>query len=310
MRILSMVLTAILYSVIVFFAVVFLAVVQLRSSGGATFDTWRLNYDVKRQLADEQDEKLKSMRKIYRDNMREFLYMQSCLLLFDNNGMPQDKFIDEETRQAVKKAKEDRTPLDSLGGDVWCLVRGFNQLQFDRGYFDMVNKDYSREIEEIKKSSASNSDQLAELIKGHQDFVAFQSMASVWYQKPFFVSSYDLLVLLLVMMMGAVGGIVRLLRDYGSSLHPSPSSKDYFLIPLIGAVVAIGGYVLAKTGLLLLSSTRGETSLSPYMISLVGIISGLLAKEVIEKIAASGREILQQTKGGTSGQGGTTSGGA
>ena len=61
---------------------------------------------------------------------------------------------------------------------------------------------------------------------------------------------------------------------------------------LIGAVVAIGGYVLAKAGLLLLSSTQGESSLSPFMISLVGIVSGLLAKEVIDSIAARGRGII------------------
>jgi hypothetical protein len=69
------------------------------------------------------------------------------------------------------------------------------------------------------------------------------------------------------------------------------------LIPLIGAVVSIGGYVLAKTGLLLLSSARGESSLSPFMISLVGIISGLLAKEVIDTISARGRTILSDKMG-------------
>lgn len=83
-----------------------------------------------------------------------------------------------------------------------------------------------------------------------------------------------------------------MLRDYGSPLHPNPSAADYLFIPLIGSVVAIGGYVLAKTGLVVLSSAKGDTLLSPYMISLVGIISGLLAKEVVETISTRGRKIL------------------
>lgn len=287
--------TAILYSAIVFLAVVLLAAVQLRSSGGAVFDTWRLNYDANELLADDQKKELKAKQEDVRQNMLQLLYVRNCFQLFDKNGIPQAKLISSETKQEVKKAIEDRVPIKDLSGDVHCLVRGFTELKYDEAFYAMLDKDYSLEKEELKKSLDSNREEHAELIKGHQDFIAFRSMASVWYEKPFFDSPYDLLVLLLVMMMGAIGGVVRLLRDYGSSVHPSPSSKDYLFIPLIGTVVAIGGYVLAKTGLLLLSSTKEETSLSPYMISLVGIVSGLLAKEVIETIAASGRKILQRS---------------
>jgi hypothetical protein len=63
-------------------------------------------------------------------------------------------------------------------------------------------------------------------------------------------------------------------------------------IPLIGLVVAIGGYILAKTGLLLLSSTREQVSLSPFMIGLVGIVSGLTVKEVIDALTRAGASIV------------------
>jgi hypothetical protein len=289
-----MTLTIIFYFAIVVFAIFLLTAVQLRSSGGAAFDTWRLNYDANRLLAGDQTQALRSKQEEARKNMDPLFFVRNCLRLFDKNGIPQAKLIDSETAQEVKKAKDKHIPIENLKGegDVYCLVRGFASLEYDRAYYEMIDKDYSFEIEELKKSLASNSEQYAELIKGQQDFIAFRSMASVWYEKPFFTSPYDLLVLLLVMMMGAIGGVVRLLRDYGSSIHPDPSSKDYLFIPLIGSVVAIGGYVLAKTGLLLLSSTQSETSLSPFMIGLVGIISGLLATEVIETIESSGRKIL------------------
>src|SRR3954453_9233980 len=84
----------------------------------------------------------------------------------------------------------------------------------------------------------------------------------------------------------------RLLRDYGVANQPNPTSKQYVLIPLIGTGVAIAGYVLAKSGLLLLSSGGADTSLSPFMISLVGIVSGLLAKEMNEVNSSRGRKML------------------
>src|SRR5262249_38936409 len=129
----------------------------------------------------------------------------------------------------------------------------------------------------------------------HQDFLAFKELekSEEWYFRLIAVTPYDLMVVLLVMFMGALGGMVRLLRDYGDATRPSPSARDYLVIPLIGLVVAIGGYILAKTGLLLLSSTREETSLSPFMISLVGIVSGLLAKDVIDAIGRAGSKMVK-----------------
>jgi hypothetical protein len=97
--------------------------------------------------------------------------------------------------------------------------------------------------------------------------------------------------------MGALGGIVRLVRSYLAPGIDDPRLRDYIFIPVIGMVVAIGGYVLAKTGLLLLSSAKEETALSPFMVGLVGIISGLLAKEVIDRITDVGVPMLRGQKG-------------
>ena len=157
---------------------------------------------------------------------------------------------------------------------------------------------FNQEICKVQELLKSDNEQYSDLIKGRQEFLAFKEMENTWYTKYLVVTPYDLLVLILAMLMGALGGIVRILRDYGDPGRHNPSSKDYFLVPLIGGVTAIGGYVLAKTGLLLLSSARGETSLSPFMIGLVGMVSGLLAKEVVDRIAAYGRDILKEKNNG------------
>ena len=179
------------------------------------------------------------------------------------------------------------------------MVKGYWIVESDISFFKANAKQNDDEIADLKKTLASNSEQYADLIKERQDFLAFEEMKKILYERPFVVVPYDLLLLLLVMFMGALGGMVRLLRDYGAANQPNPTAGEYFLIPLIGAVVAIGGYVLAKTGLLLLSSARGESSLSPFMISMVGIVSGLLAKEVIDTISARGRTMLSGKDGAT-----------
>jgi hypothetical protein len=283
-------LTTPLYAGIVFFAVVLLALVQLRSKGGEAFDTWKLSYDA----VTEQENLLKSTRDKQEEDQNALLSYKDCLLRFYNNksgDLLQNAHIDQQTKQEAAKAIREHT-VYQLQGDPYCVARGFSGLQLDRDYREQQVRLDSGRIDNLQKSLAA----LHEQTKGHEDFVALAILEGKhWYYKPFIDSPYDLVVLVLVMTMGAIGGIMRIFRDYFRPHHPNPDLKDYALIPSIGAVVAIGGYVLAKTGLLLLSSSSGETPLSPYMVSFVGILSGLLAKEVIEAIAAAGRKVLQRS---------------
>ncbi|MFH0781170.1 MAG: hypothetical protein V2B20_04335 [Pseudomonadota bacterium] len=301
-------LTVVFYSLIVFFGVVLLAAVQLRSSTGATFDTWRLNYEANRSLNANLVENVKKVGEKARIDENALIGNEICLRFFNKGGLPMLNLLDKETVEQIAEAKHNRKPLENLIGDVNCVVKGYSQVQHDIQYSKLRVQENVAEIADLKKSLTSNGEQYADLIKGHQDFLAFMEMEKSWYQRPFVVAPYDLLVLLLIMFMGALGGMVRLLRDYGVADHPNPTTGEYFFIPLIGVVVAIGGYVLAKTGLLLLSSAHGESSLSPFMISLVGIVSGLLAKEVIETIAARGRKMLSGQDGATKPQGGERNG--
>jgi hypothetical protein len=298
MRIPGIVFTVLTYAWIVLVAVALLAAVQIRSSGGgADYDTWRLNYDANQELAKAQREEVDTTRAQLEKDRQGLAFVRYCLKLFDAKGVPLTE-PDAETARRVKEAIEKRTKLEDLEGNVRCLVQGSDSLKADEDFWTISEKEHSGALDELTKSLAMVAEQRDQLTKGHQDFMAFRKMESVPYQRPFLAIPYDFLVLLLVMTMGGVGGIVRLLRDFGSSVQPNPDPKDYIFIPMIGAVVAIGGYVLAKTGLLLLSSTKGDTSLSPYMVSLVGIVSGLLASEVIETIATSGRKILRREGGG------------
>jgi hypothetical protein len=284
----------IFYAVVVCFAIVLLAALQFRLSGGAIYDTWRLNYDANRILYDDLQQKLEQAIIPWRRDSDLLSGAGICLRLYDEGGVLKRQLLDEDTLKQIEEAKLKRTPLDKLVGDIGCVVKGSGQAQYEKSLYQHAVDQEQETVSALKISMEANSTQYADLVKGHQDFLAFKQAEAIPFERLFIVAPYDLLVLMLVVVMGALGGIVRLLRDYGAKDHPSPTNAEYFLIPLIGAVVAIGGYVLAKAGLLLLSTAGSESSLSPFMIGLVGIVSGLLAKEVIDTIALRGRDMLKR----------------
>jgi hypothetical protein len=282
------------YAIVVCFAIVLLAAVQFRVAGGATYDTWRLNYGANRILHDDLQQKVEDATKPWRRDSDLLSGASICLRLYDEGGLLKRQLLDEDTLKQIEEAKQSRTPFDQLRGDISCVVKGSGQAQYEKSLYQHAVDQDQEIVAALQTSIAANSAQYADLIKGHQDFLAFKQAEAISYEKLIIVTPYDLLVLMLVVVMGALGGMVRLLRDYGATDHPNPTTAEYFLIPLIGAVVAIGGYVLAKAGLLLLSTGGNESSLSPFMIGLVGMVSGLLAREVIDTIALRGRNLLKK----------------
>jgi hypothetical protein len=288
----------IFYVIVVSAGVVLLAGAQLRSASGSSFDTWRLNYESNQDRVSQLTEKEKEQKKGLKEAEESQAWALQCSQVLGDDGKPKpglDAAIDE-----AEKAKQTHSE-DKLDGDAKCISRGLTLTQFDLNNVKSEIADLQNDVNATKKLLAAQTDQTTSLTKDHEDYLALEAMTKGTFRGPIVKISYDLLVLLLVMMMGALGGVVRILRDYGNKSVADPEPQDYFFIPLVGCVVAVGGYVIAKTGLLLLSSNQGDASLSPFTISLVGIVSGLLAKEVIDAIAARGRDMLKRAPNGIPG---------
>lgn len=307
-------LVGIFYPIVVLFAVLLLAAVQMRSSSGAAFDTWRQSYNANRDLSERQLKKRQELRELAFKNTDEMNFTSQCLKAFNVDGT----LVGADDQQWVKEAKNELAAgkkWHEADGKLRCFMRGFFSLQFDLQYFEAKRDEIASDLADLKKAIDATNEQYLALIQNRQEFLAFHEMekGGSWYLWLIAVMHYNLMVLLLVMSMGALGGMARLLREYGDPSRSNPQPKDYFFIPLIGLVVAIGGYVLAKTGLLLLSSSKDETSLSPFMVSLVGLISGLMVKDVIDAIARAGSKIVNEEKpnaGQTRAVAGTAGGGS
>lgn len=296
---------ALLYPLVVVAAVVLLAAVQQRSVGGIAFDTWRLNHLAARAVLAADEVRAAVLRGQDTGDRGTLATIQACLKLFDEAGQLRPS-VAKAVLDEVNRVMKEREDPDMTRGDVYCILKGWPRLSVDFEYFKGVRDERLADIVELRKKILLTGQQIDKQLDGQQQFAAFIEMEKTWYARIFVIIPYDLMVLFMVMAMGALGGMVRLLRDYGDAARPSPQESDYFFIPLIGLVVAIGGYILAKTGLLLLSTGKEEASLSPFMIGLVGIISGLTVREMIDALARAGSGLLAKkgAEGGGAGAAG------
>lgn len=99
----------------------------------------------------------------------------------------------------------------------------------------------------------------------------------------------DMLTLILVLAMGILGGTLHLTRIY---LDGEQRGFSYYIFrPLLGAITALSVYIVARAGIFVFSdpSASGPRSpLSPFFISFLAIISGLLAERALLSIQNMG----------------------
>lgn len=113
----------------------------------------------------------------------------------------------------------------------------------------------------------------------------------------------DTLTLILVLSMGALGGTIQLsrkhLRAMDTTNDETIQTSYYLFRPFLGAITALSVFILVKAGVLVASipSQGGETAnLSPFFISFLGIVSGLLAEQALETIERVGERFFTKSE--------------
>jgi len=120
----------------------------------------------------------------------------------------------------------------------------------------------------------------------------------IWKTVEFTKMPTEYLTILLVLSMGMLGGSIRLTRIYLRN-EDNENYANYFFFPLMGAVTAFAVYVLAKAGVLIISDTgSGGGALSPYFISFIGLVSGMLADNALDTIQNLGGNWFKEPPAG------------
>jgi hypothetical protein len=138
--------------------------------------------------------------------------------------------------------------------------------------------------------------------------------ASVILQWPTIVST-----MVVTLATGLLGGIISFMGSTTRSKPPGASGrteiKDEIIAfvrrSIFGVVAALGIFLLAGAGLLVLSAQSGKLvnlgslELSPYFVAFLAFISGFLADDAFAKITKTGRSILQTADKGKGARGST-----
>lgn len=102
-----------------------------------------------------------------------------------------------------------------------------------------------------------------------------------------------ILKIVLVISMGVLGSLIFVTIEFIK--EPRGQLKQrfnmYFFRPFLGMIVALAMYVLVKSGLSSIVDNTAE-DLSPFLISFLGIFSGMLSEQAYKKLASTGNNML------------------
>jgi len=109
----------------------------------------------------------------------------------------------------------------------------------------------------------------------------------------------NILKISLILSMGVLGSLIFVTIEFIKEPrgHLNKSYNMYLFRPFLGMIIALAMYVMVKSGQSILSN-NDENVLSPYMISFLGIISGMLSEQAYKKIASTGNQFLNGVSDG------------
>lgn len=220
---------------------------------------------------------------------------QIWALIANYKAPPIDPIIDRrlaQVKEMLKTALLNTATIDKMNNEkqkVWDEIAGFqNQITklFADGEqrFDNVIGNYL-----ISFSYFDDVEQMPYLGRFIPDFSKMPP---------------DTLTLILVLAMGSLGGTIQLSRKHLAFLdaddRQAKMQPSYYLFrPFLGAITALSVFILVKAGVLVASlpTPNGESAnLSPFFISFLAIVSGLLAEQALETIEQVGERFFTQSK--------------
>lgn len=195
------------------------------------------------------------------------------------------------------------SPLDPLIEDVKKALLASAELDFTLGAAKRQLDDLRARILQLQQNATTSTAQFKKFLDDSPEpekralvgnFIS-QLNALGWPVGSFAVMEPDLLTLLLVLAMGTLGGTIHLARLYLDGTKDY--SAGYFLYrPFLGAIVALVIFIVARTGVFVIAEPSQQNNgalLSPFFISFVAIISGLLAEQAIGSLQSTGTKWFQ-----------------
>ncbi len=176
----------------------------------------------------------------------------------------------------------------SPGVSLCTLVNEFATLRSD---LDALDAGYYQELERINANFQAQITKAreAEPLAAFFDTYAF---FSALYYKEFLKEPPQILVLQLTIVMGMLGSVITMTwsfikKDSGFTF------RRFLILPFVGAMSAFIIFVFVKAGQLTLTAGGASEPLNPFVLSFVGIISGLLSERAYARMSEVGSNFFK-----------------
>jgi hypothetical protein len=186
---------------------------------------------------------------------------------------------------SASAAADDADPVCGLINAHYELLAQANKLDSSESY-----EQYSAANEEALVQMAEIEGQIEELrrsepLSRHFDNYAF--FRTIWGYETLLRMPQHVLVLILTLAMGMLGSVVTMTwlfirQDTGLS------ARRFLILPFIGSMSAFIILIFISAGQLTLTAGDAQDSLNPFVLSFVGIISGLLSERAYTRISDVG----------------------
>ena len=125
----------------------------------------------------------------------------------------------------------------------------------------------------------------------------FNVFSSIFKLNSFWALPKQILTIILILSMGILGSLIFVTIEFlkDSECHTNMRCSMYIFRPFLGMIVALAMYVMVKSGQSTFADTSSEM-LSPFMISFLGIISGMLAEQAYQRLAIAGSSVINGSK--------------
>lgn len=114
---------------------------------------------------------------------------------------------------------------------------------------------------------------------------------SKFYYRDMLVMPDQVLTLILAIAMGILGSTITMTWTFLAE-KPNPPFRWYLLRPFVGAISALVIFIMAKAGQMTLITESTGATLSPFVLSLLGIAAGLLSDRAYAQMSSVSGKVL------------------
>lgn len=265
-----------------------------------------LEGEIRRQSAEK--ELLKLMKSSYAEIEESRVTRQQARTALRLEQYPYEQMLKEaadlENIEKDRLTEVNRSRIETIRKEIEVKRPHIQQLEAEYlaldGTYNEALERYNELVEQSKKNAQPENPALASFAR---DSAYLSSPLNV--MRWFFEMPTELVTLWLTLCMGALGSVIYVLRELFEEKSRPHSVTWFFMRPFLGMVLAFVMYLLIRTGQTTFTDPAGgQSSLNPFTISFLAVISGLMSDRAYSKIVSAAENVLGT--GGVTGAGDDT----